>query len=58
VHHFLVGKVLHIRLCDTAGIATDRPLVMAKTKASPNLQALPTSPSLAQTLPSERPQEM
>ena len=53
MHHFLVGKVLHIRLCDTAGIATDRPLVMAKTKASPNLQALPTSPSLAQTLPSD-----
>src|ERR1700731_3244716 len=53
VHHFLVGKVLHIRLCDTAGIATDGPLVMAKTKASPNLQALPTFPSLAQTLPSD-----
>ncbi|HWO31133.1 MAG TPA: GAF domain-containing protein, partial [Candidatus Acidoferrum sp.] len=46
-------KVPDISLCDTAGIATDRPLVMAKTKASPNLQALPTSPSLAQTLPSD-----
>jgi hypothetical protein len=29
-HHFLVGKVLDICLCDTAGIATDRPLVYGK----------------------------
>jgi len=29
-HHFLVGKVLDIGVCDTAGIATDRPLVYGK----------------------------
>jgi hypothetical protein len=29
-HHFLVGKVLDICLCDTAGIATDWPLVYGK----------------------------
>ena len=29
-HHFLVGKWLEICLCDTAGIATDRPLVYGK----------------------------
>jgi hypothetical protein len=29
-HHFLVVKVLDICLCDTAGIATDRPLVYGK----------------------------
>jgi hypothetical protein len=41
------AKGPNTRLCDTAGIATDRRLVYGKRRA------LPTSPSLAQTLPSD-----
>jgi hypothetical protein len=49
----LVGKVLGICLCDTASIATDRPPVYGKRQGITQLQVLPTSPSLAQTLPSD-----
>jgi hypothetical protein len=34
-------------------LAAGRRLVMTNAKASPNLQALPTSPSPAQSLPSD-----
>ncbi len=45
-------QVLDICLCDT-GIPTEGGWFMANAKASPNLEALPRSPSLAQTLPSD-----
>jgi hypothetical protein len=46
-HHFLVGKVLDICLCDTAGIATDRPLVYGKPQGI-------TQPASASNIPIPR----
>jgi hypothetical protein len=46
-HHFLVGKVLDICLCDTAGIATDRPLVYGERQGI-------TQPASASNIPIPR----
>src|SRR4029077_6440159 len=46
-HHFLVGKVLASCLCDTAGIATDRPLVYGERQGI-------TQPASASNIPIPR----
>ena len=51
---YLLGcRVLDISLCDTAGTRVTGGCYMANARARHNLKALPTSPSLAQTLPSD-----
>src|SRR5271166_2977059 len=50
---FLSWQVLGICLCDTAGTRLTGGCFMANAKASLNLEALPTPPSLAQTISSD-----